>query len=89
MQYIRVRVPNFRPFRSTINRFQDVVHFRIFPLTPMLKFQSATIFFLIFADRQNIHNFTFPYDSLIYHKVRLDKNYRSSYLKFQLHMVLC
>ncbi len=45
MQYIRVRVPNFRPFRSTINRFQDVVHFRIFPLTPMLKFQSATKFF--------------------------------------------
>ena len=35
------RVPNFHPFRSTISCFQDIAHFRIFPLTPMLKFQSA------------------------------------------------
>ncbi len=33
-------VTNFCPFRSTISRFQDIAHFRIFPLTPMLKFQS-------------------------------------------------
>ncbi len=39
------RVQSFRPFRSTISRFQDIAHFRIFPLTPMLKFQSVTIFF--------------------------------------------
>ncbi len=38
------RVPNFRPFRSTISRFQDIPHFRIFPLTPMLKVQSAIKF---------------------------------------------
>ena len=39
------RVPNFRSFRSTISRFQDIAHFRILPLTPMLKVQSATFFF--------------------------------------------
>ncbi len=39
------RVPNFHPFRSIIKRFQDIAHFIDFPLTPMLKFQSATIFF--------------------------------------------
>ena len=36
------RVPNFRPFHSTISRIQDIAHFMIFPFTPMLKFQSAT-----------------------------------------------
>ncbi len=39
------QVANFHPFHSTISLFQDIAHYRIFPLTPMLKFQSATIFF--------------------------------------------
>ncbi len=39
------RVPNFRPFCSTISRFQDIAHFRIFSLTPMLKFQTVIFFF--------------------------------------------
>ena len=38
------RVPNFRPFHSTISRFQDIAHFSIFPLIHMLKFQSAIEF---------------------------------------------
>ncbi len=38
------QVPNFPPFCSTISRFRDISHFRIFPLTPMLKFHSATKF---------------------------------------------
>ncbi len=42
------RVPNFRPFRSMVSRFQDIAHFRIFPLTPTLKFQSVTILFFNF-----------------------------------------
>ncbi len=37
------QVPHFDPFRSTDSRFQDIAHFMIFPLTPMLIFfQSAT-----------------------------------------------
>ena len=77
------RVPNFHPLRSTINRFQDIAHFRFFPSTPMLKFQSATLF-LFLADRQNIYNFAFRHDCRIYHKVWLKsaKNCRSSVLKF-------
>ncbi len=42
VQYIVPRVPKFRSFRSTVSRFQDMTHFRTFPLTPMLKYQSAT-----------------------------------------------
>ncbi len=38
------RDPNFRPFLSTISRFQNIAYFTIFPLTPMLKCQSATKF---------------------------------------------
>ena len=77
------RVPNFSPFHSTASCFQNIAHFRIYPLTPMLKFQSITNF-LILPDRQNIYNFTFPCDCFIYHKVwlRLDKNCMSSVLKF-------
>ena len=47
-QYIGPQVTNVHPFRSTISHFQDIAQFRIFPLTPMLKFQSVTKF-LIFA----------------------------------------
>ncbi len=36
------RVPNVYPIHSTISRFQDIAHFTIFPMTPLLKFQSAT-----------------------------------------------
>ncbi len=43
--FLRSRGPNFHLFRSMISSFQEIVHFRIFPLTPMLTFQSATIFF--------------------------------------------
>ncbi len=39
------RVPNLYPFRYTISRLQDIAHFRIFPLTHMLIFQSAIKFF--------------------------------------------
>ena len=45
---VLLQVQNFRLFRSTISRFQDIAHVRIFPLTPMLKVQSATKF-LIFG----------------------------------------
>ncbi len=44
------RVPNFCPFRSTMNRFQDI-HFRIFPLTPMLKLEVPQNFYFL-TDRQ-------------------------------------
>ncbi len=72
------RVPNFCSFCSMISRFQDIAHFGIFPLTPMLKIQSAIYIFLILAGRQSICNFIFPYNCLIYHKVwlRSDKNCR-------------
>ncbi len=36
MEFPEPGVPNFHPFRSTINRFQDNAHFRIYPLTPNL-----------------------------------------------------
>ena len=42
MLTVAPRVPNFGPFRSMISRFQNIAHFTIFSLTPMLKFQSAT-----------------------------------------------
>ncbi len=73
------QIQNFRPFRSTISRFQDIAHFRIFPLTYMLKFQRVTKFSIL-VDRQNIYNFTFTDDCLIYHKVwlRSDQKCRSS-----------
>ncbi len=77
------RVSNFSPFRYAIDRF-ELFHIQGFPLTPMLKFQSATKS-LILADCQNMHNLIYPYDCLIYHKVclRLDKNCRrSGVLKF-------
>ena len=41
MSTVVPRVPNFRPFRSTISRFQDIAHFRNFPLTPVLKFHKV------------------------------------------------
>ncbi len=42
--FLELRVPNFHPFRSTANTFQDIAHFMIFPLNSILKFQSATYF---------------------------------------------
>ncbi len=76
------KTPNFHSFCSTISHFQDIA--QIFPLTSMLKFQSATTFLILASDRQNIYNVTFPYDGLILRKVWLksDKNCRSSVLKF-------
>ncbi len=81
------RVPNFRPFRSTISHFQDLTYFRIFPLTPMLKFHFY--FFLFFW--QIAKTFTpqlfISYNYLIYHKVwsKSDENgKRSSVLTFLL-----
>ncbi len=41
MQYIAPQDPNVHLIRSTISRFQDIPHFKVFPLTPMLKFQSG------------------------------------------------
>ncbi len=77
---------NFTLFRSVISCFQNIAHFWIYPLAPMLKFQSATKS-LILADRQNIsmtlYSLISAYDCLIYHKVwlRSDENW-SSVLKF-------
>ena len=94
-QYIGQQVPNFHPFRSTISHFQDIAHFGIFPLTPMLKFQSATDFLIFGRSPKHItlHSFIalfiiyyiFIIYCLIYHKVwlRSDKNCRrSSILKY-------
>ena len=80
MQYMWPRVTNLCPFRSTISRFQDVAHFRRFPLIPMLKFQSAAKFLIFGKSPIYTHNFAFGYDCLIYHKVwlRLDKSRRRS-----------
>ena len=79
--------PKFHPFRYTISRFQDIAHFRIFPLTPRLKFQSD-IKILNFGRSANIYqNFLLLHDYLIYHKVwlRSDQNWRrSTILKFLL-----
>ncbi len=71
MQYIA----NCRPFRSTIIHFQDIAQFRIFQLTPMLKFAT---------DRKNIYNFTFTMTSFYTIKLaRSDQNCRRcSVLKF-------
>ncbi len=44
VQYTGPLIPNFRQFGSTISHFQDIAHFRIFSLTPTLKFQRSTIF---------------------------------------------
>ncbi len=76
--------PNFRPFHSIISRFWDIFHILGFPLTPVLKFQSATKFYF-WADYQHIRNFSFPHDYLIYHKIWfwLDETWRRSrVLKF-------
>ncbi len=51
MQYLGQRVLNFRPSHSAISRFQYIAYFTIFPLTLMLKFQSASQFYLL-TDRQ-------------------------------------
>ncbi len=77
---VALRLPNFRPFRFTISRFQDIAHFTIFPFTPMLKFQSATKFFGRSAKHLWLY---FPYDCLIDHKVwlRSVQNCRSSVLE--------
>ena len=72
------QVPNFHPFRSTISRFQDIAHLRI-PIDSHVKISKYHKFKFL-ADQQNIYNFTFPYDYLIYDKVwlRSDKNCRRS-----------
>ncbi len=44
MQFLGQWVPNFHPSHSTTSHFQDIAYFRIFPLTHMLKFLSATKF---------------------------------------------
>ena len=47
MQYIGPRVPHFRLFRSAISHCQNIAYYRVFPLTPMLKWQSDTFFLQI------------------------------------------
>ena len=42
--HCRTSIKNFRPFQSLIIRFQDIAHFKIFPLTPVLKVQGVAIF---------------------------------------------
>ena len=39
MHFLEPRAPDSHPFRSTIIRFQDIAHFRIFPMTPIVKLQ--------------------------------------------------
>ena len=66
--------------------FSRYCTFRIFSFTPMLKYKVPQIFYFL-QDRQDIYNFTFPYNCLIYHKVWLrsdQKCRRSSVLKFPL-----
>ncbi len=90
----RIRHKKYLQMQYQDHKSQILIHFSLFydqprcctfqdsPLTPMLKFQSAT---KIMADRQNIYNFTFPYDCLSYTQVwlRSDQNcWRSSVLKF-------
>ena len=56
--YVHCSTPSHkRPCRSTISHFQDIAHFRIFPLTLILKFQSA-IKYLNFG-RSPIYTITF------------------------------
>ncbi len=78
MQYLGPRVPNFRPFRSTTICFQNIAHFRIFALTPTLKFQSATNFLIVGRSTKHVYKVIFSYGCLIYHKLwlRSDKNDR-------------
>ncbi len=54
----------------------DIAHFMIFPLTPMLKFQSAVIFFSFLADV--FHSLMI---TLFIIKFKVDKNCRSSVFK--------
>ena len=49
-------IPKFSTVALYDQPFQDIAQFRIFPLTPILKVQSATKF-RVLADRQNIYNF--------------------------------
>ncbi len=44
MHLLGTRGINCPAFRSTISRFQEIEDFRIFPLIPILKFQSAKTF---------------------------------------------
>ena len=41
MLFTGPRFPDFHSIHFTISRFQDIAHFRISPLTPKLKFQTA------------------------------------------------
>ena len=44
--------------------FPDIAHFRIFPLTPILKSQSVTHFYDLKFIKIKIYNFSFRYDCL-------------------------
>ncbi len=52
IHFLGQSVPNVYPFRNTISIFNILYIFRIFPLTPMLKFQSATKLVKLGADCQ-------------------------------------
>ncbi len=79
-----LHIPSFRPFRSTISRFQDITHFRIFPIDSQVKISKCHKILSFLSDRQNVHKCVFPYDCLIYHKVLWSDKIcrRSSVLKF-------
>ncbi len=57
MDLLGLRFPNFHLFCSTISCFQDIAHFRIFTLTPMLNFQSATN--MLSFGHLGVHSFHF------------------------------
>ena len=46
MQYLRPRVPDFHPFRSTINHFQDIAPVKVSRMGPVLKLQGAANIFI-------------------------------------------
>ncbi len=78
-QSIGIQVPYFHPFRSTVNHFPDVVPFRVFLLTPMLKFHSAIKLQFFWADRPKKLYPIFPHDQHTYNKVwlKLDEAWES------------
>ncbi len=65
MKFLEPRVPNWHPVCSTVSHFQGIAHFTIFPLTPMLKFQSAT---------KCLQQLLFPHGSQCSHEVWLASN---------------
>ena len=65
--------PKFSSIRSAISRFQDIAHFRIIPLTPMLKFQSATKFLIFWHIAKTVITLHSPITALFITKFGSDR----------------